>query len=362
MDEFQPRVLGPSPIITLMIDLRSDTVTKPTPPMLEAMMRAEVGDDVWGDDPSVNALQVKAALLFGMEAALFCPSGTMTNQIAIKVWTQPGDEVITSDTSHVKCYEGGGIAFNSGAQCRAVPGDEGGRITAAQILEAINADDPHYPSSSLVCIENTTNKGGGAFYSQQSLVEISQVCRSKGLKLHLDGARIFNAIVASQEYTTQDLGQWFDSISVCLSKGLGCPVGSLVIGSSAFIHKAKRVRKVLGGGMRQAGFLAAAGLYALEHNISRLATDHAHATMLEDCLRSLSHPWIAKVRPSPTNIVIFEVVSDSVASKVKAQLEEKGVLVSSMSPTLLRLVTHLGISRDQVAKAMEILRSLHAVG
>jgi threonine aldolase len=341
-----------------MIDLRSDTVTKPCPGMLEAMMKAEVGDDVWGDDPTVNLLQAKVANLFGMDEALYCPSGTMTNQIAIKVWTSPGDEVIVSDTAHVKCYEGGGLAFNSGVQCRAVMGDVGGRITCAQIADAINADDPHYPHTAMCCLENTTNKGGGSYYSSQSLAEISALCRSRGLKLHLDGARIFNAIEASQgEYGTQELGHWFDSISICLSKGLGCPVGSLVIGSSAFIKKARRIRKVLGGGMRQAGFLAAAGLYALDHNVSRLADDHAHASMLQEFLRSL--PWIVKVRPSPTNIVVFELASEVRASSVKSQLEERGVLISSMGPTLLRLVTHLGITRDDVLAAIEILKCLH---
>ena len=338
-----------------MIDLRSDTVTRPSKPMLECMMNAAVGDDVWGDDVTVNRLQETIAKMFGLEAALFCPSGTMTNQIAIKVHTQPGDEVIVSDTAHVKLYEGGGMAFNSGVQARAVQGDEGGRISSSHVLQAINADDVHYPRTSLVCLENTTNKGGGAFYSRESLTEISELCRSKGLKLHLDGARVFNSIVASGEYDTEDLGRWFDSISVCLSKGLGCPIGSILLGSSAFIHQAKRVRKCLGGGMRQAGYLAACGLYALDNNIERLSTDHLHAAMLAKCLAAI--PWVTSVRPSPTNIVIFEVKSGDDAAMVKKVLEEKGILISSMAASLLRVVTHLDVSREDIEKTITILKS-----
>src|ERR1700748_1156777 len=254
------------------IDLRSDTVTRPTPAMLDAMLHARVGDDVFGEAPSINQLESMAARLFGMEAALYCPSGPMSNQIAIKCHTRPGDEVICEKSAHVYIYEGGGIAFNSGSQVRSIEGDRG-RINAGQIVQAINPDDVHKAHTSLVCLENTSNRGGGSCYDAQEVSRIREVCTDNHLKLHLDGARLFNALVAGKQEAAA-YGRLFDSISVCLNKGLGCPIGSILIGPAAFIKQARRVRKVFGGGMRQAGFMAAAGIYALENNIQRLEEDH----------------------------------------------------------------------------------------
>ena len=295
-----------------MIDLRSDTVTKPSPAMLEAITQAEVGDDVFSEDSSVNSLEKMAAAMFGMEDAIFCPSGTMTNQVAIKCHTQPGDEIICDEGSHVYQYEGGGIAFNSGASVKLVKGDRG-RINAEQVLLSINPDDIHKPISRLVCLENTNNRGGGSCYSFKELHNIYSVCKSHNLKMHLDGARLFNALIAKNE-TPKQFGEIFDSISVCLSKGLGCPVGSLLIGKKDFIKRARRVRKVFGGGMRQAGFLAAAGIFALEHNIERLAEDHQHAKLLAECLSEKD--FVKNILPVETNIIIFEVHDNKALSIV----------------------------------------------
>lgn len=327
-----------------MIDLRSDTVTKPTPAMLEAMFNANVGDDVYGEDATVNELQQYAAELFGMEAGLFCPSGTMTNQIAIKLHTQPGDELICADNAHVFKYEGGGIAFNSGVQARTVSSVRG-KITANQILEVINANDPHFPTSRLVCLENTSNRGGGSMYDWSSLEQIKNVCAEHKLILHLDGARIFNALVKSS-YTAKQLGQVFDSISICLSKGLGAPVGSVLLGKRSFIQQAVRVRKVFGGGMRQAGYLAAAGLYALQHNIQRLSEDHAHASEVEKAL--LAQPLVKSVMPVETNIIIFQMQSAQLADDFQQYLLTHSVRANKVSADSLRFVFHLDISTIQV--------------
>ncbi len=264
----------------MIIDFRSDTVTKPGAGMMEAMMKAKVGDDVFGEDPSINELETMTAAMFGMEAALYCPSGTMTNQIAIKCHTQPGDEVICDESSHVYQYEGGGIAFNSGASVKLLNGDKG-RITAEQVLAAIQPDDAHRPHTSLVSLENTSNRGGGSCYDLEEIKKIKAVCAEKKLAFHLDGARLWNALVAKNE-TPKQYGEAFDSISVCLSKSLGCPVGSLLLGKKDLVKKARRIRKVFGGGMRQAGFLAAAGIYALQNNIERLSEDHKHAKQIAD--------------------------------------------------------------------------------
>ena len=268
-----------------MIDFRSDTVTKPTPGMLAFMQAAPVGDDVFGEDPSINSLEKITAAMFGKEAGLFCPSGTMTNQIAIKTHTQAGDEVICDELSHIYQYEGGGIAFNSGCSVKLLQGDRG-RLTPAQILAGINAEDVHKPPTSLVSLENTVNRGGGSCYDFSTFEEIKKIADQHKLGLHLDGARIFNAIVHKGE-APLDYGRVFDSISICLSKGLGAPVGSVLVGSNPFIKKARRWRKVFGGGMRQAGFLAAAGIYALDHHIYRLAEDHTKALLLRDALLKL---------------------------------------------------------------------------
>ena len=269
-----------------MIDVRSDTVTQPTPAMLQAMLQAVVGDDVFGEDETVNELQRKAAELFGKEAALFCPSGTMSNQIAIKTHTQPGDEVICDELAHVYLFEGGGIAANSGASVRLLKGDNG-RFTAEQVRDNINRrDDSHFPWTRLVAIENTVNKGGGCCWDLREIERIRSVCQEQNIAMHLDGARLFNALVARDE-APRDYGNLFESISICLSKGLGAPAGSLLLGSRAFIARAHRQRKLLGGGMRQAGYLAAAGLFALEHNVRRLQDDHRKAKVLAAELRTL---------------------------------------------------------------------------
>ncbi|HQW92315.1 MAG TPA: GntG family PLP-dependent aldolase, partial [Ferruginibacter sp.] len=287
----------------MITDLRSDTFTKPSPAMLEAMFKAPVGDDVFGEDPSVNKLEAVAASMFGMEAALFCPSGTMTNQVAIKCHTQPGDEVICDKQSHVYIYEGGGIAFNSGCQVKALDGDRG-RINAGQVLLSINPDDVHKARTSLVSLENTSNRGGGSCYDFAEFQQIKEICLTNKLSLHLDGARLWNALVANHEDPKQ-YGEIFDSISICLSKGLGAPVGSLVMGKTGFIKQARRVRKVFGGGMRQAGYLAAAGIYALENNLDLLAKDHLHAKQIATALSTKD--FIGKIMPVETNIIIFEV-------------------------------------------------------
>ena len=260
------------------VDLRSDTVTRPTPAMLAAMAAATVGDDVYEEDPTVRRLEEMAAARFGLEAGLFCPSGTMTNQIAIKAHTEPLSEVICEQTAHVYLWEVGGIAFHSSASVALLAGNRG-RLTAEQVEAAIRPQNIHYPTTRLVCLENTHNRGGGSCYNWDDMAAISDVAKRHGLARHLDGARVFNALVATGQ-RSEDYAQLFDSISVCLSKGLGAPVGSVMLGSAAFIQKTKRIRKVMGGGMRQAGYLAAAGIYALENNVERLADDHRRASRL----------------------------------------------------------------------------------
>jgi len=329
----------------MKIDLRSDTVTKPTEAMLQAMVNAKVGDDVYGEDAAVNELQAYAASLFNKDAALFCPSGTMANQIAIKVHTRPGNELICADNAHVYKYEGGGVASNSGVQLKLLPSIFG-KIDASQIANAINADDIHFPASKLVCLENTSNRGGGSCYKLQEMQAIHQACKANHLSLHLDGARIFNAIL-HEKYSASQVGDCFDTISICLSKGLGAPVGSLLLGTTEFIKQAKRVRKVFGGGMRQAGFLAAAGLYALNHHINRLSVDHANALQLLQLLQSVS--WIKSVYPVATNIVIFELKSVKDADKLHAYLIENTILCGKISPDSLRMVFHLDITEEMVA-------------
>jgi threonine aldolase len=333
----------------MIVDLRSDTVTKPTPGMLEAMWSAKVGDDVFGEDETINALEEKAAKMFGMEAGLFCPSGTMTNQIAIKCFTQPLDELIADQSSHVYRYEGGGIAFNSAVSTRLLNGDRG-RITAEMIVPEINAENVHYPRTSLVVLENTVNKGGGSCYALENIKPITELCRSKGLKLHLDGARIFNALTHTGDKAV-DYGKHFDGISVCLSKGLGAPVGSVLLADKATIKYARRVRKVLGGGMRQAGFLAAAGIYALDHHVERLKIDHAHARILADQLKQCS--WVKNVLPADTNIVLFDTVEP--AANVLKKLLDKGIKTNATDTHRIRFVMHLDIHPDMVEYVVKVL-------
>ena len=337
-----------------MIDFRSDTVTRPTPAMLEAMQKAPVGDDVFGEDPTVNQLEALSAGLFGMEAAIFCPSGTMTNQIAIKCHTQPGDEVICERLSHVYQYEGGGIAFNSGASVRLIDGNRG-RITADQVREAINPDDVHKPVSTLVSLENTANRGGGSCYDFTDIQAIKEVCLQNKLKLHLDGARLFNALVAKNE-TFKQYGETFDSISICLSKGLGTPVGSVLVGTKELIKKARRIRKIFGGGMRQAGFLAAAGIYALENNVARLAEDHAHAQKIASALQTKD--FVGEILPVETNIIIFEVKGRYTAPDLAVKLKEAGIFVIAISPKQIRIVVHLDIKPEDVKRTIEVIETL----
>src|SRR5579863_2983188 len=336
------------------VDLRSDTVTRPTPAMLDAMMHAEVGDDVFGEDPSINQLEKMAADLFGMEAALYSPSGTMSNQIGIKCHTQPGDEVICERSSHVYVYEGGGIAFNSGSQVRALDGDLG-RITAAQISQAVNPDDVHRARTSLVSLENTANRGGGSCYDWEEILRIREFCTGRNLGLHLDGARLFNALVAKGQ-SARSYGAVFDSISVCLNKGLGCPIGSILMGPATFIRRGRRVRKVFGGGMRQAGFMAAAGIYALEHHVDRLAEDHLHARQIAAALAKKE--FVRQVLPVETNIVILDMAPAHEARAIVQKLKEQDILVIAISPTQLRFVTHLDISPAMAGQAIAAIDRL----
>lgn len=338
----------------MIIDFRSDTVTRPTPGMKEAMMKAPVGDDVFGEDPSINTLQEMTADLFGMEAALFCPSGTMTNQIAIKCHTQPGDEVICDESSHIYQYEGGGIALNSGASVKLLYGDRG-RINARQVEEAIQPDDVHRAHTRMVSLENTSNRGGGSCYTFSEIQAIQQVCMRHDLAFHLDGARLWNAIVARKEDPLH-YGKVFDSISVCLSKSLGCPVGSLLLGTKDFIKKAKRYRKVFGGGMRQGGFMAAAGIYALEHHIERLKEDHANAKAIATAISSRS--FVKMMLPVETNIIIFELDESLTAPQLVARLKEQDILGYAISPNRVRLVTHLDITPAMTEKTIQVFNQL----
>jgi threonine aldolase len=337
----------------MTVDLRSDTVTKPTPGMLDAMFSARVGDDVFGEDESVNELEAKTAAKFGMEAGLFCPSGTMTNQIAIKCFTQPLDELIADQTAHVYRYEGGGIAFNSAVSTRLLNGERG-ILTAEMIAPEINAvGNIHYPHTSLVVLENTVNKGGGSCYKLQQIAPIAKLCRERNLKLHLDGARIFNALTHTGD-SAADYGKYFNGISVCLSKGLGTPVGSVLLADKDTITYARRIRKVLGGGMRQAGFLAAAGIYALDHHVERLKIDHAHADILASELGKCN--WVTHVVPTQTNIVLFDTQGS--ADDIIAKLATKGIKCGSTDTRRIRFVTHLDVHPEQIDYVVSVLRSM----
>lgn len=337
------------------INLVSDTVTKPTPEMLEFMFKADVGDDVYKQDPTVNTLQRMVANIFGMEDALFFPSGTMANQAAIKLHTQPGEQLIADKYAHVFNYEGGGVSFNSGVSCRLLDGDRG-MINAQQVEAAINPPDfYHSPLTSLVCVENTTNKGGGACYDIAELQKIRQVCDKHGLKFHLDGARIWNALVAKRE-NPRLFGEMFHTISVCLSKGLGAPIGSLLVSDKETVNKALRVRKILGGGMRQVGYMAAAGIYALQHHVGRLAEDHRRAKELAYILSQKS--WVHKVEPVETNILIFTIsprISDDVFMD---RLKQKNIHISSLGQGKLRIVTHLDYREVMHSYVVETLQKM----
>ncbi len=322
--------------------------------MMQAMFNAPVGDDVFGEDPSVNELEAFCAALFNMEAALFCPSGTMTNQIAIKCHTQPGDEIICDKTSHVYLYEGGGIAFNSGCQVKAIEGRQG-MLTAEEVQDAVNGDDIHKPVTALVSLENTSNRGGGAFYDFGEIKKIREVCNRHGLKLHLDGARLFNALTAAHE-TEKQYGEVFDSISICLSKGLGAPVGSVLLGKTDFIKKARRIRKVFGGGMRQAGFIAAAGLYALQNHRERLVVDHIHAKQIAEEL--LQKSFTGNMLPVETNIVIFKIKSKEGPVAFCQYMKDRNILCLPISATQVRFVTHLDVSKEMTEHVVRTIREM----
>jgi threonine aldolase len=337
------------------INLISDTVTKPTPEMLQYMFSAKVGDDVYKQDPTVIALEEKVAQLFGMESALFFPSGTMANQTAIKLNTNPGDQIIADKYAHIYSYEGGGASFNSGVSFCLLNGNRG-MITADQVAGAINNPEfYHSPLTSMVGVENTTNKGGGACYELEDLHKIKQVCEANNLKFHMDGARIWNALVAKKQ-DPKDFGKLFDTVSVCLSKGLGAPVGSVLISDAKTIHRALRIRKIFGGGMRQVGYLAAAGIYALDHNMERLAEDHRRAKELGNVLSKL--PWVAKVEPVETNILIFEVQPHINEADLMEKLKQKNIFISSMGHGKLRIVTHLDYREVMHTYVMESLEKV----
>jgi len=337
------------------INLVSDTVTKPSQEMLRAMFRADVGDDVYKQDPTVVELEARVAEMFGMEAALFFPSGTMANQTAIKLHTQPGEQLITDKFAHVYNYEGGGVSFNSGVSCCLIDGNRG-MITADQVAASIN--DPefyHSPLTSLVCVENTTMKGGGACYNFNEFKKIRRVCDANNLKFHLDGARIWNALVATND-NPKDYGKVFHTISVCLSKGLGAPIGSVLLSDKATIHRALRIRKILGGGMRQVGYLAAAGIYALDNNINRLVDDHRRAKEIGAVLAKLN--WVEKVEPIETNILIFSIQSSINEASLMSKLKQKGISISAMGHGKLRIVTHLDYREVMHTYVLETLLKL----
>jgi len=339
----------------LFIDLRSDTVTKPSKAMLDAMMSAKVGDDVFNEDPTVTELEHYAAGLFGKEAAMYCPSGTMTNQIAIKVHARPGDEVICDASSHIYNFEGGGISANSGAQARLIAGNEG-RLSAELIEPCINADLDWLTRTQLVSLENTVNRAGGSYYTKEQIQPVYELCRDKKLGLHLDGARIFNALAETGD-STKDIGRYFDSISICLSKGLGAPVGSVLLGDKDFIKQARRVRKLFGGGMRQAGILAAGGLYALKNNVGRLKEDHQKARVLETELKQL--PYVESILPVYTNIVIFNLKKEAMSgAQFEQKLAEQNIRISAFGKQTIRFVTHLDFTDEMLDKTVEALRNL----
>ena len=334
------------------IDLRSDTVTKPSQGMLQAIMNAKVGDDVYKEDPTVNALEEKLAKMFGKDEALFFPTGSMANQAAIKLHTQPAEQLICDKWAHVYNYEGGGVSFNSGVSCKLIDGHRG-MITAAQVEENINPPDfYHSPLTTLVCLENTTNKGGGACYDFEEFQKIREVCDKHGLGLHLDGARLFNALVAKNE-DPLEYGKIFDTISICLSKGLGTPMGTVLIGDKKIMKNAIRVRKVLGGGMRQVGFMAAAGIYALENNVERLAEDHEKAREIGKVLKD--QDYVGEVEPVETNIVIFYLKEPSAEAGFMKQLQQEKIRISNMGQGKLRIVTHLDYTQEMHEHFLNVL-------
>ncbi len=338
----------------MIVDLRSDTVTKPTPGMLDAMMHAEVGDDVFGEDPSIKKLEIKCAQLLEMEAAVFCPSGTMTNQIGINVLTRPFDEVICYKGAHIYKYEGGGLAGNSHVSVRLLSGDRG-RLSVEEIAANINSTDSHYPVTSVVALENTVVREAGSYYTLDQIKSVSEFSRSKGLKVHLDGARFFNALVETGD-RSQDYGRYFDTVSLCLSKGLGAPVGSVLVCKKELEPKVRRMRKAFGGGMRQAGFLAAAANYALDHQVARLKEDHVRARELSKVL--MAQLYVKSIMPVDTNIIIFELAPGITPEKFLAKIGEQQIKALAFSQTEIRLVTHLDFDDRMLEKAIDVFKKL----
>ncbi|NIO05809.1 MAG: low-specificity L-threonine aldolase [Proteobacteria bacterium] len=339
-----------------LVDLRSDTVTKPSPEMRKAMVEAEVGDDVFGEDPTVNALQKKAAELLAKEASIFVSSGTMANQLAIRAQTHHGDEIIADKNCHNFKFESGGVAALSGVLVHTIEGERG-ILKVEQIKEAIRPKDHHFAITRLISLENTHNQGGGSIYPLEEIIRIRELADEEGLAMHLDGARLFNASVASG-IAVKEYARYFDSVSFCLSKGLGCPVGSLVVGSAELIDKVHRYRKMYGGGMRQVGIIAAAGIYALDHNIPRLKEDHGNAKELSGALHRIKGVAI-NPEEVETNIVIFDVAGTGMdAQSVTDRLRERGVLVLPRSPTRVRAVTHLDVDVEDMGRAIEAIHQI----
>lgn len=338
----------------MIIDLRSDTVTKPTPAMKAAMFAAEVGDDVFGEDPNVNELEQKCASLLGMDAAVYCPSGTMTNQIGINVLTQPYDEVICYKGAHIYKYEGGGLMGNSHVSVKLLQGDRG-KISVDEIAQNINNDDQHYPRTAVVALENTVVREAGSFYTLKEIEKVSAYARSKNLHMHLDGARLFNALIATGDKPSE-YGKYFDTISICLSKGLGAPVGSVLVCKSDFAKEVRRKRKVFGGAWRQAGFLAAAGIYALDHHVERLAEDHARAKALGECLQK--KPYVKSIMPVDTNIVIFELIPSVTPALFLDKMDEHNVKALAFSASEIRMVTHLDLDDGMLNKTIDTLNKI----
>lgn len=339
----------------MIIDLRSDTVTKPSKEMLQSMMHAEVGDDVFREDLTVNKLESLVASMFGKEQALFFPSGTMANQTALKLHTNPGDQVICDKYAHIYNYESGGASFNSGVSCHLIDGDRG-MFTSEQVKEAINPNAYYYSKTSLVEIENTTNKGGGACWDFNEILKIRSACDVNNLGFHLDGARLWNALVAKNE-TAKQYGEVFDTISVCFSKGLGCPVGSMLTGNSDIMEDAIRIRKIFGGNMRQAGYLAAAALYAMNNNVERLAEDHNKAKEIGEVLTDLS--IVKQVEPIETNIVIFELHDHVDEVIFERKLRDNDILIIGMGGGKLRMVTHLDYTNEMHQKFLSTIQTIN---
>lgn len=338
----------------MLVDLRSDTVTKPSEGMMKAMMNAPVGDDVFQEDPTVVELENRLAEMFGCEAGIFAPSGTMTNQIALNLHTNPGEEIISDKYSHIYNYEGAGVAMNSLCSNRLIDGKDG-KITVEQIAVNINPDDIHYPPSVLVSLENTCNRAGGTYYTIDEINKIADFCKEKGLKLHLDGARVFNALAKTGD-SPLDYGKAFDSISICLSKGMGCPIGSILLGDKTFIHKARRVRKRLGGGMRQVGYIAAAGIYAIENNIQRMHEDHDHAALIGDALKECD--YVAEIMPIETNIILFKLKDTVQAETFLEKLTNKNIKAIAFDSQTVRFVTHLDVDVKMAQYVADTLKTL----